>query len=107
MSAHYDDPGPTRDEVNGWNGPAVLEFGADWCGYCQGAQHAISTALAEQPGLRHVKVADGKGKPLGRSFTVKLWPTLVFLKDGQEVARVVRPTDAEEVRRGLAALAEG
>jgi thioredoxin 1 len=104
MSQRYEDPGPTRDEVDGWTGPAVLEFGADWCGYCQGAQPAIGAALAGFPAVRHVKVADGKGKPLGRSFAVKLWPTLVFLQDGREVARTVRPTDASEVRRGLEAL---
>lgn len=100
----YEDPGPTRDEVDSWTGPGVLEFGADWCGHCQGAQPAIAAALAGFPAVRHVKVADGKGKPLGRSFAVKLWPTLVFLKDGKEVARAVRPTDAGEVRRGLDAL---
>ena len=105
MSQRYEDPGPSRDEVDSWSGPAVLEFGADWCGYCQGAQPAITAALADFPAVRHVKVADGKGKPLGRSFTVKLWPTLVFLKDGKEVARAVRPNDASEVRRGLDALA--
>ena len=104
MANAYEDPGPTRDEVDSWTGPAVLEFGADWCGYCQGAQPAIAAALADFPAVRHVKVADGKGKPLGRSFTVKLWPTLVFLKDGKEVARTVRPNDASEVRRGLEAL---
>jgi thioredoxin 1 len=106
MSQRYEDPGPTREEVDSWSGPAVLEFGADWCGYCQGAQPAITAALAEFPAVRHVKVADGKGKPLGRSFTVKLWPTLVYLKDGKEVARAVRPNDASEVRRGLEALAK-
>ena len=104
MNGAYEEPGPTRAEVDAWTGPAVLEFGADWCGHCQGAQPIIGEALAEIPGVRHAKVADGKGKPLGRSFTVKLWPTLVFLKDGKEVARAVRPTDADEVRRGLAAL---
>jgi thioredoxin 1 len=104
MDGKYEDPGPTRAEVDAWTGLAVVEFGADWCGYCQGAQPAITTALSEVNGLRYVKVADGKGKPLGRSFAVKLWPTLVLLKDGQEVARVVRPTSAEEVRQGLAAL---
>ena len=103
MDGNYEDPGPARDEVDRWTGPAVLEFGADWCGYCQGAQPIIATALADFPDVRRVKVADGKGKPLGRSFRVKLWPTLVFLKDGQEVARTVRPTDAGDVRRGLAA----
>jgi thioredoxin 1 len=103
MSA-YEDPGPTRAEVDAWTGPVVLEFGNDWCGYCQGAQPIVAAALGEVGGVRHVKVADGKGKPLGRSFAVKLWPTLVFLKDGKEVARAVRPTDIEEVRRGLAEL---
>jgi thioredoxin 1 len=104
MSQPYEDPGPTRNEVDAWTGSAVLEFGADWCGYCQGAQPAITAALAEFPAVRHVKVADGKGKPLGRSFAVKLWPTLIFLKDGKEVARTVRPGGEGEVRRGLEAL---
>lgn len=103
MTNAYEDPGPTRDQVDGWTGAAVLEFGADWCGHCQGAQPLVAAALAAHPGVSHVRVADGKGKPLGRSFAVKLWPTLVFLKDGKEVARAVRPTDPDEVRRGLEA----
>jgi len=32
---------------------------------------------------------------------VKLWPTLVFLRDGQEVARLVRPQDAQEIADAL------
>ena len=102
MSGAYEDPGPTRAEVDAWTGPAVLEFGADWCGYCQGARPLVAAALTEFPGVRHVKVADGKGKPLGRSFAVKLWPTLVFLKDGKEVARLVRPTDPATVQNAFA-----
>lgn len=104
MADGYEEPGPTRAEVDSWPGPAVLEFGADWCGHCQGARPLVAEALAAFPGVRHVKVADGKGKPLGRSFAVKLWPTLVFLKEGEEVARAVRPTDADELRRGLEAI---
>jgi thioredoxin 1 len=103
VGSGYEEPGPSRDEVDGWGGAAVLEFGADWCGYCRGARPLVAEALAEFPGVRHVRVADGKGRPLGRSFAVKLWPTLIFLRDGREVARAVRPTDADEVRRGLAA----
>ena len=105
MDQNYDKPEPSRDDVNGWPGPAVLEFGAGWCPHCQGAQPAIAAALADYPAVRHVKVGDGKGKPLGRSFQVKLWPTLVFLKDGREVARAVRPTTEREVRDGLQAIA--
>jgi thioredoxin 1 len=104
MATAYEDPGPTRAEVEAWPGPAVLEFGADWCAHCLGAQPHVAAALAARPGVRHVKIADGKGKPLGRSFAVKLWPTLVVLNDGKEVARVVRPTDADAVHRALEAL---
>lgn len=74
-------------------GQVVLEFGAAWCPICQGARPLIDRALAAHSDVRHLRVEDGKGKPLGRSFRVKLWPTLVFLRDGTEVARVVRPSD--------------
>jgi thioredoxin 1 len=104
MDRDYDKPEPSRDEVHAWPGPAVLEFGAGWCPHCQGAQPAIAEALGDYPAVKHVKVGDGKGKPLGRSFQVKLWPTLIFLKDGQELARAVRPEGAAEVRKGLAAI---
>ena len=96
---------PTRDEIEALEGAAVVEFGTDWCGFCQGAQPVIEAAWREHAGVRRIKVEDGPGRPLGRSFRVKLWPTLVFLKDGQEVARVVRPNRADEVAAGLAAIA--
>jgi thioredoxin 1 len=101
MDRDYDKPEPARADVDQWSGPAVLEFGAGWCPHCQVAQPGIAAALEDYPAVRHVKVADGKGKPLGRSFQVKLWPTLVFLKDGKELARAVRPTTQQEVREGL------
>ena len=104
MDTNYDKPEPRREDVDQWPGPAVLEFGAGWCPHCQAAQPAIAASLADHPNVRHVKVGDGKGKPLGRSFQVKLWPTLVFLKDGKEMARAVRPTEERVVRTGLEAI---
>jgi thioredoxin 1 len=98
----YDKSEPARSEVDGWAGPSVLEFGAAWCPHCQAAQPAIASVLDAHPEVRHMKIGDGKGKPLGRSFHVKLWPTLVFLRDGQEIARVVRPTSAAEIEPALA-----
>lgn len=95
---------PQRSEVDAWVGPAVLEFGAPWCGHCIGAQAGIRDAFEAHPGVRHLKVEDGSGRPLGRSYKVKLWPTLVFLRDGEEVARLVRPAHGEEIARGLAAI---
>jgi len=103
-TGEYIEPGPTREEIDATRGNFVLEFGENWCGYCQGARPHIEAALAERPDVRHIKALDGRGKPLGRSFRVKLWPTLIVLKDGAEVARVVRPTGTEDVRVALARL---
>lgn len=94
-----------RDQIDALSEPSVIEFGATWCGYCQGAQAMIGEALAAYPQVQHLKVEDGPGRPLGRSFSVKLWPTLIFLKQGKEVARLVRPTDAQAIRDGLKQIA--
>lgn len=85
-------------ELNALSGPTVLEFGSNTCGICRAAQPDIQEALAPHPDIRHIKVQDGSGLPLGRSFGIKLWPTLVVLQDGKEVARVVRPRSSEAVR---------
>ena len=95
---------PKREEVEALPGRVVLEFGTSWCGHCRRAQPLIAEALTAHPAVRHIKVEDGAGKRLGRSFQVKRWPTLVFLKDGKEAARVVRPAASEEIGEALAAI---
>jgi thioredoxin 1 len=101
MSTDYQNPGPTREEIDATEGPLLLEFGTAWCGHCQAAAPAIAEVLAEFPAVAHTKVEDGPGRPLGRSFRVKLWPTAILLKDGQEITRVVRPEAADEIRTAL------
>jgi thioredoxin 1 len=102
MAQSYEPETSTREQIDATTGPLVLEFGTNWCGYCQGAQAVIGAAFAPYPAIQHLKIEDGKGRPLGRSFRVKLWPTLIFLRDGAEVARVVRPTDVHSIAEALA-----
>lgn len=105
MNEHYATEEPSRADVERLAGPTLVEFGSPTCGHCRRAQPLIATALAAYPSLRHLKIADGRGRPLGRSFGVKLWPTLIFLVDGVEKGRLVRPTGLEEIRDGLMLLA--
>jgi thioredoxin 1 len=104
MNTAFVEKEPSRAEVNVLAGPAVVEFGTPWCGWCRAAQPLIAQALAAHPGVTHLRVEDGSGRPLGRSFGVKLWPTLIFLADGKEVARLVRPGDTDSIRRALAVI---
>ena len=93
---------PSRADVDALSGTTVLEFGAPWCGICAAAQPSIAAAMSHHPDVRHLKIEDGPGRPLGRSFRVKLWPTLVFLRDGQEVERLVRPAGRQPIADALA-----
>lgn len=104
MNETYSATEPTRAEVDRLTGATLLEFGSPACGHCRRAQPLLAEALATQRELRHLKIEDGPGRPLGRSFRVKLWPTLVLVRDGEEVARVVRPVDVEPIVDALAVL---
>ncbi|MBJ7536721.1 thioredoxin family protein [Marinomonas transparens] len=99
FNPEYAEAAPTFEEVSQLSGVALLEFGAPWCGYCQAARPAIEEVLNGASELSHIKVYDGKGKRLGRAFKVKLWLTLILLRDGQEVERLVRPVGSDEVRQ--------
>jgi thioredoxin 1 len=102
MPTDYQNPGPTREEIDTSSGPLLLEFGTAWCGHCQLAAPVIATALADHPHVPHLQVEDGLGPRLGRSFCIKLWPTLIMLHNGQQIARAVRPTTIDEVHAVLA-----
>jgi thioredoxin 1 len=83
---------PTREEIERSAGPVLLEFGTPWCGICRASAPRVAALLDRHPQVRHVKVEDGPGQPLGRSFGVRLWPNFVFLRDGRVVRQLARPS---------------
>lgn len=99
----YEEHQLTRDEIDALTGTSVVIFGTNWCGYCRAAHSLFEEVLADHPEAQVIRVEDGKGRALGRSFQVKLWPTMIVLKDGVEVAREVRPRTQEQLTNALAA----
>ena len=101
MLPEYTTDEPTRAAIDALPGVTLLEFGSPYCGHCRRAEPLVEHALTGRSDLRHVRIFDGRGRPLGRSFGVKLWPTLVVLEDGVEKARFVRPQDAAPMVEAL------
>jgi len=102
LSKDYTQNPRTREQIDATGGPGWWWSGLKGWAFCGGAGRAISPARLRHPGVPNLKVEDGPGRALGRSFRVKLWPTLVFLSDGQEVSRLVRPADAKVIEDALA-----
>ena len=65
-----------KAEIEQLNGLTVIEFGANWCTYCQAAQAIIAKALLNYPNVKHIKIEDGKGQ----SLTAYRRPNLCPLK---------------------------
>ena len=105
METQYAQLEPARAQVDAMQGPTLLEFGTPWCGHCRAAQALIAGGLEAHPDVRHIKIEDGSGRKLGRSFGVKLWPTFVFLSDGKEIARLVRPQGQAAISGALQSIA--
>ncbi len=104
MTQAYAETDPPRAEIDSLKAPTLLEFGSNTCGICRATTPHVMAALDGHPGVKHIRIEDGRGRRLGRSFGVKLWPTLVFLDGGKEVARLVRPRDAGAISQALAAI---
>ena len=103
--ASYQSQAPDPAAVEAMAGLALLDFGTDWCGHCIAARTPVDAWLDAHDGIEHLRVEDGRGRVLGRAYRVKLWPTLVLLRDGHEIARVVRPQASHDLQPLDAALA--
>ena len=105
MTTPYTPETVSRRDIDQFQGAVIVDFGTNWCGHCQRAQPLISAAFASHAGLRHLKVEDGSGRLLGRSFSVRLWPTLIFLRDGVELTRLIRPNEVTAITDAMALIA--
>lgn len=104
MMSTYSPETLTRAELDARPEPVLLGFGTNWCGHCLAASAPVAQVLQAWPDLEHLAVEDGPGRALGRSFRVKLWPTLIVVRQGQELGRLVRPVTEAQVQTFLSSL---
>lgn len=96
--ASYQTQAPDPAAIATMRGWVLLDFGTDWCGHCVAARAAVDAWLRDYSDIDQLRIEDGRGRALGRAYRVKLWPTLVLLRDGCEVARVVRPREPRDLQ---------
>jgi thioredoxin 1 len=80
----------TFDAVAATPGITVLDFTAAWCGPCRTLKPILADLAGEYLGRVQVVAIDVDADPvLAERFSVRSMPTVVLLRAGREVGRVV------------------
>ncbi|MFG1378508.1 thioredoxin [Xanthobacter autotrophicus] len=82
--------------------PLVIDFWADWCGPCKSMAPVFEALAAEfEPHVRFAKVDTDAERELAEYFRISTIPTLSFIHEHREVARVAGAMFAGDLRRWL------
>ena len=84
------------EEIKNGAKPVLLDFFAEWCGPCRMIAPIIDEIAEEREDVAVCKVNVDNEPSLAEAFGVFSIPTLVVLKNGEEVARATgaRPKDS-------------
>lgn len=98
---HLDDDNFEQEVASGYT---LVDFYADWCGPCRMMEPVLTQFASENTG----KVAVGKldidsSQKVTQNFQVTSIPTLILLKDGKEVKRIVGVKDLSTLKKLIAA----
>jgi thioredoxin 1 len=68
---------------------SVVDFSATWCGPCRRLEPILGELAAELPGIDFFKLDADRSQQLAMRWGVQAVPTIVVLRDGRVVDRMV------------------
>ena len=86
-----------EQEVLNSNIPVLVDFYADWCGPCKMLSPIVDEVANENDDIKVVKVNVDESQNTAIKYQVMSIPTLVVIKNGNEVNRSVGLIDKQEV----------
>ncbi|MCF7851916.1 MAG: thioredoxin [Simkaniaceae bacterium] len=91
----------TDEEFTGkvQSGISLVDFFADWCGPCRMLTPVLEEVATDMKGkLNFIKVDVDHCQKTAAQFDVTSVPTIVLIKNGKEVARLVGLRDAAKIK---------
>ena len=93
-----------EQEVVRAEGPVVVDFWATWCGPCMMLAPVMQELDGEMPGIKFCKVNVDDERDLAMEFQIDSIPTLLCVKGGHVVRRLVGYREKDVLKKELEAL---
>ncbi|HAP21559.1 thioredoxin [Frisingicoccus caecimuris] len=69
--------------------PVLIDFFATWCGPCKMVSPVVDQIANERPDIKVCKLDVDKNLDLARTFQVMSVPTLVAMKNGKMINKII------------------
>lgn len=86
-----------KEEVLEDSKTVVVDFYADWCGPCKMLSPVIEAVAKECENAKFVKINVDEAQDLAMEYNIMSIPTMIVIKNGQEVNRTVGLVDKSEL----------